>query len=100
MRPPTLAAPLRPLLVIGDALLDRDLEGHVERLSPDAPVPVVENAADRPRPGGAGLAAVLAAGDGRQVTLITALGRDPAGEQLAGLLDESGVRVLDVGLQA
>src|ERR687888_2343137 len=98
MRPPTLAAALRPLLVIGDALLDRDLEGRVERLSPEAPVPVVEDAADRPRPGGAGLAAALAAGDGREVTLVTALGRDAAGERLAGLLADAGVRVLDLGL--
>ena len=91
---------MRPLLVIGDALLDRDLEGRVERLSPEAPVPVVEDAADRPRPGGAGLAAALAAADGREVTLVTAIGRDPAGEQLAGLLADAGVRVLDLGLNA
>jgi rfaE bifunctional protein nucleotidyltransferase chain/domain/rfaE bifunctional protein kinase chain/domain len=84
--------------VIGDALLDRDLEGRVERLSPEAPVPVVEDVADRPRPGGAGLAAALAAADGREVTLVTALGRDAAGEQLAGLLAEAGVSVLDVRL--
>jgi D-beta-D-heptose 7-phosphate kinase / D-beta-D-heptose 1-phosphate adenosyltransferase len=91
---------LKRLLVIGDALLDRDLDGRVERLSPDAPVPVVEEATDQPRPGGAALAAVLAASDGRDVTLVTALGRDPAGEELAGLLAESGVQVLDVGLEA
>ena len=33
----------RRLVVVGDALLDRDLDGHVSRLSPDAPVPVVED---------------------------------------------------------
>ena len=49
------------LVVIGDALLDRDLDGTVERLSPDAPVPVVDDPAATSRPGGAALAAVLAA---------------------------------------
>ena len=55
-----------PLVVVGDALLDRDLEGTVERLSPDAPVPVVDAPVTRSRPGGAGLAALLAARDGRE----------------------------------
>ena len=44
----------RRLVVIGDALLDRDLEGRVNRLSPDAPVPVVEDPVESVRPGGAG----------------------------------------------
>jgi rfaE bifunctional protein kinase chain/domain/rfaE bifunctional protein nucleotidyltransferase chain/domain len=88
-----------PLVVVGDCLLDRDLEGRVERLSPDAPVPVVEDLRERPRPGGAGLAASLAAGDGRQVCLVTALARDAAGEQLRALLEEAGVQVIDLGLE-
>jgi D-beta-D-heptose 7-phosphate kinase / D-beta-D-heptose 1-phosphate adenosyltransferase len=88
-----------PLLVVGDCLLDRDLEGRVERLSPDAPVPVVEDLRERPRPGGAGLAACLAARDGREVCLVTALARDAAGEQLRALLEEAGVRVIDLGLE-
>ena len=49
------------LVVVGDALLDRDLTGTVDRLCPDAPVPVVDSPVDVPRPGGAGLAALLAA---------------------------------------
>jgi D-beta-D-heptose 7-phosphate kinase/D-beta-D-heptose 1-phosphate adenosyltransferase len=88
-----------PLLVVGDCLLDRDIEGRVERLSPDAPVPIVEDLSERPRPGGAGLAACLAAADGRSVRLITALARDPGGEQLRALLEELGVEVLDLGLE-
>lgn len=89
----------RSLVVVGDCLLDRDLEGRVERISPEAPVPVVEDVAARPRAGGAGLAAVLAARDGRAVRLVTALGRDAAGEQLRALLDGAGVEVVDVGLR-
>lgn len=75
-----------PLLVVGDALLDHDLCGRVERLAPDAPVPVVSALRRIARPGGAALAACLAAADGRQVTLVTALGDDEASESLCRLL--------------
>jgi rfaE bifunctional protein nucleotidyltransferase chain/domain len=76
-----------PLLVVGDALLDRDVSGHAERLAPDAPVPVVADGEERLRPGGAALAACLAARDGREVTLVTALGDDPAARELRRLLE-------------
>jgi D-beta-D-heptose 7-phosphate kinase/D-beta-D-heptose 1-phosphate adenosyltransferase len=87
-----------PLVVVGDALLDRDLVGTVDRLCPDAPVPVVDAPVDIPRPGGAGLAALLAAADGRDVVLVTALSQDAPGRELAALLDRAGVRVVDLGL--
>jgi rfaE bifunctional protein nucleotidyltransferase chain/domain/rfaE bifunctional protein kinase chain/domain len=82
-----------PLVVIGDALLDIDLEGSAERLTPDAPVPVLDHLLERPRPGGAGLAATMAARDGHQVVLVTALGDDAAGERLHLLLEREGVDV-------
>ena len=41
-----------PLVVVGDALLDVDLVGRASRLTPDAPVPVVEDVERRERPGG------------------------------------------------
>ncbi len=84
----------RPLVVVGDALLDRDLTGRADRLSPDAPVPVVSGLSEVDRPGGAGLAALLAARDGAEVVLVTALGDDPAGRRVAGLLAAAGVRVV------
>jgi D-beta-D-heptose 7-phosphate kinase / D-beta-D-heptose 1-phosphate adenosyltransferase len=87
-----------PLVVVGDALLDRDLEGTVERLSPDAPVPVVDAPVSRARPGGAGLAALLAARDGWEVVLVTALADDEPGRELRRLLGDAGVVVLDLGL--
>ncbi|HEY6745953.1 MAG TPA: PfkB family carbohydrate kinase, partial [Mycobacteriales bacterium] len=83
-----------PLVVVGDALLDRDVSGRADRLSPDAPVPVVSELTETDRPGGAGLAALLAARDGLDVVLVTALGADPAGERVAGLLTEAGVTVV------
>jgi len=93
---PRFARP--PLVVVGDALLDRDLDGSAQRLAPDAPVPVVDGLQEHARPGGAGLAAALAAAAGHPVTLVCALGADPAGAELRGLLEEAGVTVCDLGL--
>jgi D-beta-D-heptose 7-phosphate kinase / D-beta-D-heptose 1-phosphate adenosyltransferase len=86
------------LTVLGDALLDRDLEGEVRRLAPDAPVPIVDHDRTTVRPGGAGLAAVLAAAGGHEVRLVTALAPDAAGRELARALADGGVEVVDVGL--
>jgi len=75
-----------PLVVVGDSLLDIDLEGDANRLSPEAPVPVVDVMRQRRRPGGAGLAALLAARSGHDVILITAIGSDDLGDTLLNLL--------------
>jgi D-beta-D-heptose 7-phosphate kinase/D-beta-D-heptose 1-phosphate adenosyltransferase len=83
----------RRLVVVGDTLLDRDVDGVVTRLCPDVPVPVLEEASMIDRPGGAGLAALFAAREGFEVALVTALVGDAGGARLAGLLDEAGVRV-------
>jgi rfaE bifunctional protein nucleotidyltransferase chain/domain len=83
------------LVVIGDSLLDIDLEGHVERLAPDAPVPVLDDLVEHARPGGAALAASMAAADGHEVVLVTAIGDDEAGARLAALLDGVHVRSVE-----
>jgi rfaE bifunctional protein kinase chain/domain/rfaE bifunctional protein nucleotidyltransferase chain/domain len=75
------------VVVVGDALLDVDVEGTVDRLCPDAPAPVLAVAEEHARPGGAGLAAALVAGRGVAVRLVTALEADEAGDRLRGLLD-------------
>ncbi|TDB98784.1 PfkB family carbohydrate kinase [Actinomadura sp. 7K534] len=81
-----------PLVVVGDALLDIDIAGSSSRLCPDAPVPVVEQAEELPRPGGAGLAALLAAlqpgAAGREVVLVTALADDEPGRRLRAMLEK------------
>ncbi len=82
------------VLVVGDAMLDRDVLGSVERVAPDAPVPVVEVDRTRERPGGAGLAALLLAGRGADVTLACGAGTDAAGERLRELLSAAGVGVV------
>lgn len=87
----------QPLVVVGDVLLDRDIDGESSRLAPDAPAPVVDVADDRSRPGGAGLAAALAARSGREVVLIAALGQDPASEAVRRALRGS-VRLAEIPL--
>ncbi len=83
------------LLVVGDTLLDRDVLGTVERICPDAPVPVVDVTEVRERPGGAGLTALLAARVGVDVVLATGLGHDEAGRRVRAVL-ERRVAVHDV----
>jgi D-beta-D-heptose 7-phosphate kinase/D-beta-D-heptose 1-phosphate adenosyltransferase len=89
---------VRKLVVIGDALLDRDLDGRAERLAPDAPVPVVDALEPHDRAGGAGLAATIAAAAGHAVTLVCALGDDVAGARVRALLESACVSVCDLGL--
>jgi rfaE bifunctional protein nucleotidyltransferase chain/domain/rfaE bifunctional protein kinase chain/domain len=77
-----------PLVIIGDALLDIDVEGEVTRLCPDAPVPVLDAGTERERPGGAALAALLTAlASPRPVRLVTPLGDDADSRRLRDLLD-------------
>ncbi|MDT0566248.1 D-glycero-beta-D-manno-heptose 1-phosphate adenylyltransferase [Streptomyces sp. DSM 3412] len=86
-----------PLVVVGDTLLDEDIEGTATRLSPDAPAPVVDVTGRRRRPGGAGLAAALAAEGGRDVLLVTALGDDEAGDLVRRAL-RGRVRLVELPL--
>lgn len=89
--------PGRFITVVGDALLDRDLDGAVERVAPDAPAPVVDHVVTHVRAGGAALAASLARSSDTTVRLVTALGRDPAREELHDLLAADGVEIVDIG---
>lgn len=83
-------------LVVGDLMLDRYLWGEVERISPEAPVPVVRLGRESDRMGGAGNVAANLAGLGLHVRQIGYVGADPAGgaliDQLAGAgIDTAGV---------
>ncbi|MEH3139758.1 MAG: D-glycero-beta-D-manno-heptose 1-phosphate adenylyltransferase [Mycobacterium kyogaense] len=84
----------KPLVVVGDTLLDVDIDGSATRLSPEAPVPVVDVERGWHRPGGAGLAALLAARTHEHVILITGVADDAASRELSDLLASAGVRVL------
>ncbi|UGT60947.1 PfkB family carbohydrate kinase [Nocardia asteroides] len=87
-----------PVVVVGDILLDIDVDGRAERCCPDAPVPVVDIVSRSYRPGGAGLAALLAAGDAGEVLLLGGIGADEGGARLLELLD-GAVRVLPLPLR-
>jgi rfaE bifunctional protein kinase chain/domain len=75
------------VLVVGDVMLDRYWFGDVERISPEAPVPVVKIARTEERPGGAANVARNAAALGAQATLLSVIGDDEAGTALARLLE-------------
>jgi rfaE bifunctional protein nucleotidyltransferase chain/domain/rfaE bifunctional protein kinase chain/domain len=83
----------RPIVVVGDCMLDIDIDGSATRLSPEAPVPVVDAERVWHRPGGAGLAAVLAARTDSDVILVTAIADDAEGHELTELLESAGVTV-------
>jgi D-beta-D-heptose 7-phosphate kinase / D-beta-D-heptose 1-phosphate adenosyltransferase len=83
-----------PLVIVGDSMLDVDLEGSATRLSPEAPVPVIDAERIWHRPGGAALAALLAARHEDDVVLITGLANDDGGALLRELLQAAGVRIL------
>ncbi|WP_307787570.1 PfkB family carbohydrate kinase [Mycolicibacterium sp. S2-37] len=87
-----------PLVIVGDSMLDVDIEGSATRLSPEAPVPVVDAERVWHRPGGAGLAAVLAARIDHDVVLVTALADDDDGRALSALLTDAGVHVVGLPL--
>jgi rfaE bifunctional protein kinase chain/domain len=87
----------RPLLVVGDSMLDRYWEGDVVRISPEAPVPVLQVRREFSRAGGAANVALNLAALGAPVTLLTLVGADEAGDALLGILRRAGVTVHAVG---
>ncbi|MBG6223520.1 rfaE bifunctional protein nucleotidyltransferase chain/domain/rfaE bifunctional protein kinase chain/domain [Arthrobacter sp. CAN_A2] len=80
------------IVVVGDVLLDTDLSGGAGRLSPDAPVPVVDVDDVQRRAGGAGLVARMLHFDGHDAVLVTVLAEDEASGLLRAELD--GVTVV------
>ncbi|MBS0321135.1 MAG: D-glycero-beta-D-manno-heptose-7-phosphate kinase [Proteobacteria bacterium] len=80
------------LLVVGDVMLDRYWFGDVERISPEAPVPVVKVARTEERPGGAANVARNGAALGAQTTLLSVVGADEAGATLERMLVAEGVQ--------
>jgi rfaE bifunctional protein kinase chain/domain len=90
-----MAAPVdlsnRRLLVVGDTMLDRYWFGDVERISPEAPVPVVRVHATEERLGGAANVARNIASLGAQASLLTVVGSDEPGRKIAELLHTAGI---------
>src|SRR6201996_7487628 len=79
------------VLVVGDVMLDRYWFGDVNRISPEAPVPVVHVQRKEDRLGGAANVARNAAALGARAGLLCVVGHDEPGERIVELLGESGV---------
>lgn len=76
----------KSVLVIGDVMLDRYIDGSVSRMSPEAPVPILEKSRETQMPGGAANVAGNLASLGCEVRLVSVTGDDPQGRAIAGLL--------------
>lgn len=77
--------------VVGDVMLDTYWWGNVDRISPEAPVPVVAVTKKEQRIGGAGNVALNIASLGATVHMLSVLGKDEDGEQLANLLQQNNI---------
>jgi len=91
MTPSREALSARRVLVVGDAMLDQYWFGEVERISPEAPVPVVRVQQRDERLGGAANVARNVAAVGVATTLLTVLGDDEAGHSVERLLTRAGI---------
>lgn len=81
------------LVVLGDLMLDRYVWGRVDRISPEAPIPVLKVTGERDlRPGGAANVAVNLRALGAEVALVGTVGADAAGRELVRLARRAGVR--------
>ena len=81
----------RHIAVLGDVMLDRYYRGSVSRISPEAPVPIVEVDEEREYPGGAANVAYNLATLGASPLLLGVAGTDRMGEHLRDLLDRLGI---------
>lgn len=79
------------VLVVGDAMLDRYLFGDVDRISPEAPVPIVRVTREEARLGGAANVALNVQALGAHATLITVVGDDEPATKLQQLLKSKGI---------
>lgn len=75
------------ILLVGDVMLDRYLFGDVERISPEAPIPILRIGKQEHRLGGAGSVASMAAALGAKTVLATVVGDDGEGLVVRSLLD-------------
>jgi rfaE bifunctional protein kinase chain/domain len=80
------------VLVVGDAMLDRYWHGAVERISPEAPVPVVKVTREEERIGAAANVAYNVSTLGAQASFLGVVGDDEPGRRLETLLQETGIR--------
>jgi rfaE bifunctional protein kinase chain/domain len=80
------------VLVVGDVMLDRYWYGAVDRISPEAPVPVVRITREEERNGGAANVAYNVVTLGAQASLLTVVGDDEASHKLEALVAKTGIK--------
>lgn len=80
------------VLVVGDVMLDRYWYGAVDRISPEAPVPVVRITREEERNGGAANVAYNVVTLGAQASLLTVVGDDEASHKLEALVANTGIQ--------
>src|SRR5207237_7808926 len=93
------AATKTRILVVGDIMLDHFIWGNVSRISPEAPVPVVDFIRESHMPGGAANVARNLSALGAPTELFGIAGRDDAGQRLKDLLTEQHADCRDVPTQ-
>lgn len=87
----------RTVVVVGDVMLDREVDGTVERFCPDVPAPVLDVTRVLQGPGGAGLATMLCAAPDIEVTWVGPLADDEDGEAIERELAAAGVCGITLG---
>ena len=92
--PPAAELAGRRILVVGDVMLDRYWYGAVERISPEAPVPVVRVEREEERLGGAANVALNVKTLGARATLLSVVGADHAADLLSRLLAARGIEAV------
>ena len=90
----------RRVLLIGDFMLDRYVVGEVERVSPEAPVPVLRVVNEEDRVGGAGSVALTLLALGAQVSCCGAVGNDECAQRVIQQLHEAGAHTEGLALAA
>ena len=80
-----------PIVILGDVMLDHFIFGRVNRISPEAPVPVVEFEREEFRAGGAANVAQNVRGLGGVATIVGLLGRDEPGVKVKEALRAAGI---------
>lgn len=81
----------RQILLVGDLMLDQYTHGSIRRISPEAPVPVLNPERQESRPGGAGNAALNLVSLNQKVRLLGRVGNDAYGQTLRRELDREGI---------
>lgn len=86
-----ISANPKSFLVIGDIMLDKYCMGTINRISPEAPVPVLRYKEEKNILGGAANVATNLVGIDQKVSLLACVGNDAAGKEVLGLLSDAGI---------